>query len=88
VFKFRDISRKVFTVFKSVLKMAKIAEIVAPWAGSNPGTLDWVGLTLSPEPIRQLKSGEILLNTPNILLAKRVNTFERTFVSYIFENEG
>jgi hypothetical protein len=36
-------SRKVFTVFKSVLKMPKIAEIVATWAGSNPGTLEWVG---------------------------------------------
>jgi hypothetical protein len=68
--------------------MAKLAEIVAPWAGSNPCTLDWVGLTLSPEPIRQLKSEEILLNTPNILLSQRVKTFERTFVCYISENEG
>jgi hypothetical protein len=33
VFKFRDISRKVFTVFKFELKMPKLAEIVAPWAG-------------------------------------------------------
>jgi hypothetical protein len=76
VFKFRDISRKVFTVFKSVLKMAKLAEIVEPWAGLNPGTLDWVGLTLSPEPIRQLKSRVILPNPPNILLSKRVKTFQ------------
>jgi hypothetical protein len=61
MFKFRDISRKVFTVFKSVLKMPKFTEIVAPWVGSNTGTLDWVGWTLSPQPIRQLKFGEILL---------------------------
>jgi hypothetical protein len=54
VIKFRNISRKVFTVFKSVLKMAKLPEIVAPCAGSNPGTLEQGGLTLSPEPIRQL----------------------------------
>jgi hypothetical protein len=40
VFKFRDISRKVFTVFKSVLKMPKFKEIVAPWVGLNSGTLD------------------------------------------------
>jgi hypothetical protein len=75
VFKFRDISRKVFTVFKSVLKMPKLAEIVAPWAGSNPGTLEWVGLTLSPQPIRQLKAGEILLCTHNILLLKKSENF-------------
>jgi hypothetical protein len=35
VFKFIDISRKVFTVFKSVLKMPKFTEIVAPWVGLN-----------------------------------------------------
>jgi hypothetical protein len=46
VFKFRDIFRTVFTVFKSVLKMPKLAEIVAPWAGSNPGTLEWVYINL------------------------------------------
>jgi hypothetical protein len=40
MFKFRDISRKVFTVFKSVLKMPKLAEIVAPWEAWNPGTLE------------------------------------------------
>jgi hypothetical protein len=40
MFKFRDISRKVFTVFKSVLKMPKFTEIVAPWVGSNSGTLE------------------------------------------------
>jgi hypothetical protein len=33
VFKFRDISRKVFTVFKSVFKMPKFTEIVAPLGG-------------------------------------------------------
>jgi hypothetical protein len=52
------------------------------------GTLEWVGLTLSPQPIRQLKAGEILLNTHNILLSKRVKTFEQTFSCYISENEG
>jgi hypothetical protein len=36
VFKFRDISRKVFTVFKFELKMPKFAEIVSPWAGIEP----------------------------------------------------
>jgi hypothetical protein len=51
-------------------------------------TVEWVGLTLSPPPIRQLKYGEILLNTHNILLSKRVKTFERTFSCYISENEG
>jgi hypothetical protein len=40
MFKFRDISRKVFTVFKSALKMPKFTEIVAPWVGLNAGTLD------------------------------------------------
>jgi hypothetical protein len=43
MFKFRDISKKVFTVFKSELKMPYFAEIVAPWVGLNPGTLNWVG---------------------------------------------
>jgi hypothetical protein len=32
MFKFRDISRKVFTVITSVFKMAKLAVIVALWA--------------------------------------------------------